>query len=168
MAQQVKKIAHNHTDSKMATEETLRIVSDTEEKVIKISRDGIEGVLREVDNFNRFTLECIRINSSALSASIESGNATSKSLRELGNQLIGNFNRSFLDNTEFFKEIFACRNFNDIVNWHEDAWQKTINRYFDEVNVLIESLFDGCGKAFEPLQEHSTNTSHQLRKVMRA
>lgn len=168
MAQQAKKMARNHATAKPASEETLKIVRETEEKAMKIGRDGIEEILREADNFSRMARECMGVCSGALSASVESGSAASKTLREAHTKLMENVNRAFSDNTELFKEAFACRTMGDMAKWHEHAVQRTMDRYFDELNAMWDLLFDGCDKAFEPLQEQSANASHQIRKAMAA
>ncbi len=168
MTQQARKMARNHTSAKPDAGETLQMVSDAKEKAISMGHDGIEEMLREADYFNRVAREYAGACSGALCAGVESGNATSKALREVSQQWMKSVDRAFSDNAAFFKEVLACRNLNDLSKWRENAWQKAMDRYFNEANALMEVWFDGCGKAFDPLQEHSVNASHQLRKAMAA
>lgn len=168
MAQQAKKMARNHATVKPVAEETLQIVRETEEKAMKMGRDGIEEMLREADNFSRMARECMGVCTGTLSASVESGRAASQALREVNGKLMENVNRAFSENAELIKEAFACRTMGDMAKWHEHAMQRTMDRYFDELNAMWDLLFDGCGKAFEPLQEQSANASHQIRKAMAA
>ena len=151
MAQQAKKQAPN-----------------VEKKILEMGREGVEEIMREADAFTRMAHECMGVCTSALSAGVESGSAASRTLSEMGSQIMENVNRAFSDNAELLKEAFACRTVGDAAKLQEKFWQRTFVRYSDEATAMMDTLFDGCGKAMEPLQEQTANASGQLRKAMAA
>lgn len=168
MNPQEKKVERLETTAKTAENNSLKAAKEAQEKLMKMGSDSMEQILREAGNLYRISRECSGVCAGVFSASVKSGSAASHMIWDVSKRITENINRAFSENTELLKEALTCHTFKDIAEWHEKFRQQTFNRYSEEASVLWETLFNGCGKAMEPLQTQTSVASGQLRKVMAA
>jgi len=146
----------------------IEAVQKKQEKEHKLEREHINNFIHNPDGVKHAATECMSINSNTVSALMESGNITSRILRDINEEIAESGNRFFSDSIEISREVFGCRTFTDMIALQNKALEQACNSYFDTTNKISSLLFDSCTEALAPIRKRTAIASDKIQKALAA
>lgn len=141
---------------------------DTQERMMEMSREGMENFSKSADACTRMMTEAMSIARGNVDACVESCNITANVAKDMGNEMAEAYNRAFSDCVEITKEAFNCRTINDMVELQNKAFRSFMDNYFAQSSRICNMVFECCTDAMEPINERVTEASEQMSKAMAA
>lgn len=137
-----------------------------QERVMEMSREGVENLARSADMCTRVVTEMASIARENVDACIEAGTIGSNLAKEMGEEIAETCNKVFTDCVELSKEALACRTINDVMELQNRAFRQLMDHCFSQSSKLCGMAMEGCNEAMEPINERIASSSEQLCKAM--
>ncbi len=142
--------------------------SKAHDKAFAMSREGAENLSRVVDALSRTLNDSVSLFRENADAAIEVMHITADITKTINSELVSNVNSNFVDNVELYKDAFACRNVNDVMDMQSKWLSTNLENFFAQSARLAEMSFQLVSEAAEPIHERVAEATERLSKSMAA
>lgn len=137
-----------------------------QEKAFEMGREGAEQISKSADALSKTLYEAISISRDNVETMVECGNLTASLAKDMGSEIIEYANKTFSDNVEISKSVFACRTINDMVELQSRIVKSSLDSFFNQSSKLSGMLFEYSSEALEPINERMAQAGEQLSKAL--
>jgi len=137
-------------------------------KVFALGRESADFLTRSVDAFSNTLNDVVAIMRENVDVCVEVGNIVSDIAKTANSEISELINEGFSDNVDVCKEMFACRNINDLFEIQNKWLATNLQNYFNQSERVCEMLFQFTAEISEPLNEHIAETTERLSKSLAA
>jgi hypothetical protein len=160
---------------KLSTESVKEFFASTteeaqkgQEKFFAIGRESAENISRAVDALTRTLNDVVELGRENADAVVEVGHIAADISKSVNAELVSCANTNFADNIEICKEVFACRNINDVLELHSKWLSTNIDNFFAQSARLGEMCFQLATEAAEPINERVAEATERFSKSLAA
>ncbi|MDX2073530.1 MAG: TIGR01841 family phasin [Alphaproteobacteria bacterium] len=138
-----------------------------QDKILAMSRDGAQQLAKSADAVTKALYETISTSRDNLEAAVECGNVAAALAKDVSSEMMEYANKTFTDNVEMSKELFACRTINDMMELQNRMLKKAMDSGFAQTSRLSNLFFEYSSEALEPINERVAQASEQLSKTLK-
>lgn len=139
-----------------------------QDKVLKLSRESTEQLVKSADNVSKALQELASLSRDNAETCVECNNLAASLARDLGSETLNSVNRVFSDSVELSKDFLSCRTLNDMIELQTRFFQQSLDGFFNQTSRFSGLLFEYSSEAMEPLNERVATTTEKLQKAMAA
>ncbi len=137
-----------------------------QEKAFAIGREGAEKLSKSADVISKSLYEAVGVSRDNVEALVECGNLTAALAKDISSEIFEYANKSFSDNIEISKDVFACRTINDMVELQSKIVKSAFDSFFSESSKITGMLFEYSSEALEPINERFAEATDKLSKTI--
>jgi len=137
-----------------------------QDKILAMSREGAEKLAKSADAVTKALYETISTSRDNIEAAVECGNVTAALAKDVSSELFEYANKSFADNVEVSKELFACRTINDMMELQSRIMKNAMDSAFAQSTRLSNLIFEYSSEALEPINERVAQATEQFSKTL--
>lgn len=141
---------------------------DAAEKVRSFTRESAAQATKMASDTTRAMTEAGELARENAEAFVECNNIAIAVSKEIGAELISYTNRTFSQNVELGKQLFACRTLNDMFDLSSKFMKTNLDGFFSESVRLSEKLFQLGNDVAEPLNERFSDTNERMSRAIQA
>lgn len=138
------------------------------EKMRDFSRESAAQATRMAGDATRAMTEAGELARENAEAFVECNNIAIAVSKEIGAELISYTNRTFSQNVELGKQLFACRTLNDMFDLSSKFMKTNFDGFFSETVRLSEKLFQLGNDVAEPLNERFSDSSERMSRAIQS
>lgn len=137
-----------------------------QEKAFEIGRESAQKISKSADAVSKSLYDVVAISRDNVEAAVECGNLTASLAKDVGSEMAEFANKTFSDNVEISKSVFACRTINDMVDLQTQIVQNSFDSFFNQSSKLTNMFFEYGTEALEPINERISQTTEQVSKAI--
>lgn len=137
-----------------------------QEKAFEMGREGAEQISKSADAMTKSLYEAISISRDNVETLVECGSLTASLAKDVSSEMIEYANKTFSDNVEISKSVFACRTINDMVDLQNKIVKSSLDSFFNQSSKLTGMFFEYSTEALEPINERVSQATEQLSKTL--
>ncbi|MEZ5690826.1 MAG: phasin family protein [Rickettsiales bacterium] len=136
-----------------------------QEKAFEMGRESAQQISKSADAINKSLSEMMTISRDNVEAAIECGNLTASLAKDVSGEIVEYASKSFSENVELSKDIFACRTINDMVDLQTRVIKNSFDSLLNQSGRISNMFFEFSSEALEPINERMSQASEQLSKT---
>lgn len=137
-----------------------------QEKAFEMGRESAEHISKSADAITKSLYEAISMSRDNVETMVECGNLAASLAKDVSSEIIEYANKTFSDNVELSKSVFACRTINDMVDLQNRIVKNSLDSFFNQSSKLSGMVFEYSSEAIEPINERFAQATEQMSKAL--